>query len=170
MRGPARTPARRLPRRPSGGFTLVEVALALLVVSVGLMGVFALFPHGLDQSRKAIQETQAAAFADDIFNGYRALAKSRWSTLDSQPLPVAGVSLWQGTPTVQPNDSVNTLLLQSATGEGTDLAIRYRLKVETLPGSNELKVVRLRVWPGEFGATDDASAVIFQTQIFREGF
>lgn len=54
-----------------GGFTLVEVALAVVVVAVGIMAAFALIQSGLDSSQKALSDTRAAIFADDVFNGLR---------------------------------------------------------------------------------------------------
>jgi len=51
--------------RPSSlaGFTLVEILLALLILSVGLLGVLALFPLGIDAARVSVETTQAANIA-----------------------------------------------------------------------------------------------------------
>ena len=54
------------------GFTLIEVTLALMVVTVGLMAVFHLFPAGLRASRDATAETRIAGFADEVFNQFYA--------------------------------------------------------------------------------------------------
>lgn len=56
----------------SGGFSLVEVALAILVVGLGLLTVFTLFPAGLSMNQKSVDETRAALFAEEVLNGYRA--------------------------------------------------------------------------------------------------
>jgi len=53
--------------RRKGGFTLVETALALLVVAVGLMGVFALFPAGMQSSHDAVKDTEISMIADSVF-------------------------------------------------------------------------------------------------------
>jgi len=45
------------------GFTLVEILLALLVLSVGLLGVLALFPVGIDSARRAVESTRSATIA-----------------------------------------------------------------------------------------------------------
>ncbi len=58
----------------AAGFTLVEVALAVLVVAMGVLAVFGLLAAGLDQSRKAIADTEAAIFAKDVFCGLRAIS------------------------------------------------------------------------------------------------
>ena len=66
------------------GFTLVELALAVLVVAIGVLAVAALISAGLDSSAKAIADTQAAIFADSLFNVLRArsLTEAEQSTED----------------------------------------------------------------------------------------
>lgn len=54
------------------GFTLIEVALAVLIVGIGILAVAALFSTGLTSSSKAVADTQAAMFAENVFNGLRA--------------------------------------------------------------------------------------------------
>ena len=64
------------------GFSLVEVALAIMVIAVGLLSVFGLFPHGMESSRRALDETRAATFAEDTFNSLRVMAQtSDWASL-----------------------------------------------------------------------------------------
>ena len=58
------------------GFTLVEVALAIVIVALGILAVFGLLSAGLDQSAKAIAETEAAIFADNVFHGLGAISLS----------------------------------------------------------------------------------------------
>jgi hypothetical protein len=52
----------------------MEVNVALLVLAVGLIGLFSLFPVGLRQSDLATSDTAQAAFAETIFNAMRANA------------------------------------------------------------------------------------------------
>ncbi len=54
-------------RRRSGGYSLVEVSLAILVAGLALAAVFSLFPEGLKASRKAVEAGQVSAFADYVF-------------------------------------------------------------------------------------------------------
>jgi len=56
------------------GFTLMEVAIAVLVVGVGVLALFALISSGMDASARAIADTHAAMLASGIFNGLRAMA------------------------------------------------------------------------------------------------
>ena len=49
------------------GYSLVEVTLALLVVAIGLVATFALFPEGLRATRAAVDDTEIAMFAEYVF-------------------------------------------------------------------------------------------------------
>lgn len=48
------------PGGATGGFSLVEVALSLAILAVGMTGVLALLPVGLDSARQVHAETVAA--------------------------------------------------------------------------------------------------------------
>lgn len=50
-------------RPPSDGFSLVEVALSLAILAVGMTGVLALLPVGLDSARQVHAETIATGVA-----------------------------------------------------------------------------------------------------------
>ncbi|MEI6972298.1 MAG: type IV pilus modification protein PilV [bacterium] len=54
------------------GFTLIEVAIAVLVVAIGVLAVVALFSGGLTASARAVADTHASMFAENVFNGLRA--------------------------------------------------------------------------------------------------
>lgn len=68
----------RLPSRPqpapckARGFTLVEVLIALLVLSIGMLGIAALYLESLRASRSALVRTQAVTLAADIADRMRA--------------------------------------------------------------------------------------------------
>jgi type IV pilus assembly protein PilV len=56
----------------AGGFTLVEVLVALVVLSVGLLGLATLSLEGLRVSRDALHGTHAVALAADLADRVRA--------------------------------------------------------------------------------------------------
>ena len=58
------------------GFSLVEVSLAIFVVSIGLLTLFTLFPKGLKQGEAGHADTQTALFADYVLSTLRANASS----------------------------------------------------------------------------------------------
>lgn len=49
-------------------FSLVETNLAILLVGVGLLALFSLFPMGLQQSDMAVQDSQEAMFGDYVLS------------------------------------------------------------------------------------------------------
>lgn len=56
----------------SFGFTLVEVLIALVVLSIGMLGIAALYLDSLRASRAALSRTQAVTIAGDIGERIRA--------------------------------------------------------------------------------------------------
>jgi len=54
------------------GFTLLESLIALVVLSVGMLGITALYVEGLKASRTAIYRTMAVALASDMMDRIRA--------------------------------------------------------------------------------------------------
>jgi len=65
-----------------GGFTLVEVSLAILVVGLGLLSLFSLFPSGLRSGEEAAADTRAGLFASVVLDGMRANAAAIKSWTD----------------------------------------------------------------------------------------
>jgi len=59
-------------RFPTRAFTLVETALALLAISLGLLGIFGLARHGLKNSGDTENETRCTLLADTVFETLRA--------------------------------------------------------------------------------------------------
>lgn len=49
-----------------GGFTMIEILVALIVLVVGLVGVLALFPVGIDATGRAAQDTMGAILAESV--------------------------------------------------------------------------------------------------------
>lgn len=62
----------RTGRRYKGaGFTLVEVLIALIVLSIGLLGIAAMYVETLRANRSALVRTQAIALASDLADRIR---------------------------------------------------------------------------------------------------
>lgn len=152
----------------------MEIALTILVLSVGLLALFGLLPTGLQMNKQAIDETQAALFAEEVLNGIRAQAAvTRWDrirTAISLP-PVAPHvfeepdNLW-----IEPTGGGWERLRYVVSGvrEGDaylDYGIRYRLEI--LDVDARRKVVRLSVRPGEFGP--DEPTYNFYTELYNYG-
>ncbi len=152
------------PRARRRGFSLVEVSLALLVVSVGVLGAFALIPAGLSTNRIAIEETQSAMFAETLFNSLRAQARiGPWTSIPVNSTSAKLTFNWPGTADrtfysstvslrVYPSIAQTVVLKSSVDPNINDLALKCKLGI-TEPTPGRLKRVQLEVWPGEFANT-----------------
>ena len=104
-----------VPANMKQGFTLVEVALAVLAVGLGLMTIFALFPAGLQNASDDAADTRAALFAGTVFNGMRGSASA-----------ITNVAAWDGSMSM----SVPGMTLKY---DGTQDTIRYPPSAPDLP-------------------------------------
>ena len=66
------SPSRGLRARRSSGFSLVEALVALVVLSIGMLGIAALYVESLRSGRTALLRTQAVALAGDMADRIRA--------------------------------------------------------------------------------------------------
>ena len=56
------------------GFTLVEVTLALLVIAIGMLSLFQLFPAGLRENMLSRADLHQSMFAEYVLSGVEARA------------------------------------------------------------------------------------------------
>lgn len=59
-------------RKKTGGFTLLEALVALVVLSVGMLGIAALFVDSVARGRTALARTKAVVMAADMADRIRA--------------------------------------------------------------------------------------------------
>ncbi len=151
--------------RAQAGFSLIEVTLALVVVGLGLLAVFHLFPTGLRAGIDATAETRCAQFADEVFNQIYAEAATRTNTS-------AFVSLFDGS-----DDEVSIGLSKDVDLNGSDWVqypasadsgydeyVSYRCdsRVDT---DDRLGSVELRVAYGRTGGFTNT----FYTEVYNFG-
>ena len=60
--------------RAPHGFSLVEVTLAIAIVAIGIVGILALFPLGMDAVRKAEDDTQMMTIGQDWIAYYQQMS------------------------------------------------------------------------------------------------
>ncbi|TFG81993.1 MAG: type IV pilus modification protein PilV [Chromatiales bacterium] len=69
----------------SRGFSLVEVLVALVVMSVGMLGIAALYLEGLRAGRTALYRTTAVTLAADMADRIRANSTAQFSYAGTGP-------------------------------------------------------------------------------------
>jgi prepilin-type N-terminal cleavage/methylation domain-containing protein len=149
------------------GFTLIEISLALLVASIGLLGVMGLFPAGIQLSKMSSDETHAALFAEQVLNGIRAQAATqRWDRISTGiDLPPPTPDVWADPQDLRVRPTGNnfeTLRFTTLGAMGAeeadrepylDFSIRYRLRIDDI--NSRRKAVYLDVRPGEYGSAGE---------------
>lgn len=76
---------------PLSGFTLVEVALASLIIGLGILTLFGLARIGTQSAAEAEDETRAALFAENVFGALEAVN----TTLNATHDPAGWSQVWQ---------------------------------------------------------------------------
>lgn len=132
------------PRQRISCFNMIEVAIALAVIAVGVVSIMALFPIGLAASRDAMAESYASEMADMLLHYNATLLKRNWDVTISQYIaddaaaaqaaesnlsgqtafefPAAGSHTW-----FTPSSSPGALKIERRTGQVTDASIIFHL-------------------------------------------
>jgi type IV pilus assembly protein PilV len=90
MSMPAANPLSRKPAASQAGFTLIEVMVAIVILSFGMLGVAALMVTGLQFTHSAQQRTIATQLAYDMIDRMRS-NQADWS-MSSGGNPDAGIN------------------------------------------------------------------------------
>jgi len=145
------------------GFTLIEIMLALLVVSVGVVAIIGLLGSALDASSKAHDDLVVVSFADMVLNYCHAEPFENIATAGSQAMPdqegvvqqiaIGSRSLFQG------------FLPRWGFSQGSpaqEYAVTYEL--ETVAISANVKALTLKVWPGRDTSGEPR---VFYTELYN---
>lgn len=119
------------PFKSSPGFSLVEVALSLAILAVGMVGVLSLLPVGLDSARQVHAETVASqivrgAIGDFGTNSYSATGYSSISGPPSGGILCTEFYAREGEPTNSAN-AYFRLTYVKGSGGGASSSCRYFL-------------------------------------------
>ncbi|RUR31995.1 type IV pilus modification protein PilV [Vreelandella andesensis] len=107
--------------KPQHGISLLESLIALLVLSIGLLGVVGLQTQSLVHNRAAYFETQATNMAQDMLDRVRANPDQ----VAAYELNVGSTVLGSGLPANDQSEWVNDLASALPSGEG-GIAINNR--------------------------------------------
>lgn len=177
------------------GFSLIEISLALLVVSIGMLAIAGLFPTSLGMGKRAIDETYASFLADSAFSSYKGAAVY-YSTNFSDLVyytPIAPNTVndnedvfWENSESLRlvANGGIRTLNYRATSSNNKweggsyilpngwsmdDHALRYRITMTQDNNDQRIMKVQMEIWMGEFGSSDSKEAEVFYTEIFNHG-
>ncbi len=158
----ASNPQRRVRAPRNAGFNLIEIALAIFVLSLGLLAIFGLFPHGLGMADIARQETQSGMFADYAFGALRAAAADADWTDDGFNFQT---DIWFESRYIQVGDEGDHVVRHHDPGDVEDAIrvyfprhgegnrhetyVRYTLRLGS--DGDDIGTALLTVWPGRTG-------------------
>ena len=157
------------PRFNRSGFTLAETAIALLVISAGILSVFALFPVGLDNTRAASGDVEAGLFAGKVFDAFRArFGAGDWNaqtvTIDTSSNPYLSSDAL-----ISADGSQRSFTLTDSVGN-TTVTLWYKLTpVISVSGSSADRIaLTLTVWPQKVQPAAADLGRVFYTEIVRQ--
>jgi hypothetical protein len=145
------------------GFSLMEVNLAVLMIALGLLSLFSLFPAGLRESQSGLMDTQEAMFADHVL-----------STMEGNAQAITNWADWS-------NESIFHGLILANSGctirgaptpaiefpPGTRDVIRYTLDVSPIPDTNNRRYrVAVKVMSGAMGNFDNYGKTYYSEFIY----
>ena len=115
--------------RDEGGFGLIELLIAMTVLVVGIMALFAMFESGIRHIKRASTVTTAGALADSEMEKFRAIRYDAIGLPDDQVL--AAATPYSSDPAYQSNASNRVVLTACGTSPCTT-----KVPVQTLTGAD----------------------------------
>ncbi len=129
------------PLRSCRGFSLIEVLVAVLVLSVGLLGVAALQTFSLRAGQVAYERTQAANFAYEVADQLRV---HRREIVNNRPLP--GLNQWnEMAGEMLPGGAITVEILNAARGEVRVTVSWENQRTDDAPEDGEQVVITTRI-------------------------
>lgn len=143
--------------RSDAGFGMMELLISMVVISVGVLAVFAMFNSGMVQIRRASAVSTAAALADSQIEGYRALKFDFIGLVDSQ---VAATDSTYKADSAYLADTPSTTLSASITSTQTTMTVASSTGFPTPPfrAKVDSEIVLVDSVSGTTWTLDDAAA------------
>ncbi|MDF7809172.1 prepilin-type N-terminal cleavage/methylation domain-containing protein [Pontiellaceae bacterium B12219] len=142
------------------GFTLIEILLALLIISVGVVSVAGLLSATIDSGSKAHDDLEVVAFAEMVLNHCQ--AETDWNAL-----PISGnLTLfdYDETPVSLSLGSLQQFSMTLAGKAGSSVERGVLSYILTITASGNRKIISLQVWPG-LNTTETPR--VFQTECYN---
>ncbi|VGO12074.1 hypothetical protein PDESU_00624 [Pontiella desulfatans] len=150
------------PLQKKGGFTLIEILLALLVITIGVVAITGVLGSSLDATAKTHSDLDAVCFADLVLNYCQAADFDAIPTSGSLSLPdheQSDVSLSLGAVAQFPGRLPRSTITFG--GQAQEYTVTYRLDIVA---DGNVKAVTLQVWPG-FSA--NGTSRTFYTELYN---
>jgi len=126
------------------GFTLIEISLAILIISVGILSVIGLIGAALDTSKRVNDDLYAVSFSDLVFSHFHSI--TNWAEIPAGPVS-ARIRDYNGEWINIQNEGEYTcrVLPRFGNNEVDVFTVTYRIHAKQL---GELKTMDIEVWPG----------------------
>ena len=151
-------------QRGRHAFTLIEVMVALAVVTLGLVAVLGLIPIGLKCARDTADNTLAATTVQDIFTNVRSTFKTCG---EATPQPLSGLVTYHQSPPLWFGSDGNGPV---AVGAGSYFQVDLTYE-RVIPGLTTLyRVTAVVTWPAHIQVTPSSlPGNTFVTEIAKLG-
>ncbi|RME87870.1 MAG: prepilin-type N-terminal cleavage/methylation domain-containing protein, partial [Planctomycetota bacterium] len=53
-------------KRKSKGFTILEILISIVILTVGILGILAIFPKAIESASKSIEDTYSGIIAQSV--------------------------------------------------------------------------------------------------------
>ena len=163
-------------KNKENGFSLIEVNMAVLVVGLGILVLFGLFPSGLREGENGIVDTHCALFAETVLEGLRAEVHNNpdlldwlaWQDLRGRFKNNLKFNMPNGAGTIEGDavllhkDLIVRGPIKFPEGANPTTYIWYAMQISE--GSTDMAhTVNLWVWSGQY-VTKDPEEFIIQTE------
>ncbi len=158
-----------LRKKMEDGFSLIETVLAIFVVGMGLLTVFALFPSGLAQIDAATADLNSSFFAGEVLGGMHgrsAFYSNHAEWRERWVIPVATPGKWGGGSSITPaGESAGWVQNIYKTDDHGIInhALRYNMSVTD--ATTKRKTIQLKVKYGRLGSHENT----FYTEVYHYG-
>ena len=159
-------------RRTEFGFSLLEVVLAIGILSFGLLALFGVFPSGLDAVRKSTEETEIHLFASSVLEACKgtlaAAPQDAWKLPATVPVDATDNSPWEPAAVTVSSDSnweghLSRITFKDIAGD--EISYYYHLYVDDLNARH--KRIALRAWRSGVPPQTEEGSVFFYTEVYN---
>lgn len=146
------------------GFTIIEILIAIVILTVGILGILAIFPKAIESASKSIEDTYAGVIAQSVMDSVKTgIRETKVTRLDSGKTTKYFLMQHDGIGfRSSPTKKINTLIFSGSTTNFADLS-DYQGSVVLPIGSNDRFLYPKGLNSGQFqgsALTNDTKKVL----------